>query len=144
MITRRRNTSHRWTPHPSRTQLSSDTCFWGYTAEDRREASSHSPFTLTYHPNRLGNPFSKDPQQRGSSKWPPTEGLIELSCLTAVSLLNRNGDIKMIKLNHQNTINTRSLQYRANHLPLCLEAITILCIIQQYMFTDVPKLARND
>lgn len=68
MIRRRKNTSHGWIPHPFRTQLSSEYMFLGYTAKDQKEARSHSLFTLTYNSNKLGNPFSKNPQQRGSSK----------------------------------------------------------------------------
>lgn len=50
----------------------------------------------------------------------------------------------MIQPDRKNTISTRSLQYRANCLPLGLEAISVLGIIQQFMFTDVPESARND
>lgn len=50
----------------------------------------------------------------------------------------------MMKLDHKNTTRTRNLQYRASCLPLGLEAITVLCIIQQLLLTDVLELAGND
>lgn len=50
----------------------------------------------------------------------------------------------MIKPDHKNTISTRNLQSKANCFPLGLEAIAVLCIIQQFMLSDVPESARND
>lgn len=49
----------------------------------------------------------------------------------------------MINPDHKNTLSTRNLQQRVKCLPLSLEGITVLCIIQA-MLTDVPKLDRND
>lgn len=50
----------------------------------------------------------------------------------------------MIKPERKSTISRRNLQDRANCLPLGLEALTVLCIIQQFMLTDVPESTRND
>lgn len=50
----------------------------------------------------------------------------------------------MIKSDHKNTTSTRNLQYRANCLPLDLEAIAVLCIIEQLLLCAVPESARND
>lgn len=50
----------------------------------------------------------------------------------------------MIKPDRKNTVSTRNLQSKANGVPPGLGALAVLCIIQQFMLTDVPESARND
>lgn len=50
----------------------------------------------------------------------------------------------MIKSDHKNTTSTRNRQYRANCRPLNLEAIAVLCTIEQPLLSAVPASARND